>query len=82
MLCDQAPRKVYMIKSINYFRLKMKTCGNSVYVAIADEVVNRRLGLLRNFAQNGQVSASNPLLHIHANRCVQVKQIKFILITP
>ena len=41
---------------------------NSVYVAIAGEVVNRRPELLRNFVLNGQVSASNPLLHIHAKR--------------
>jgi hypothetical protein len=45
-------------------------CPNSVYVAIAGEVVNRRSVLLRNFVLNGQVSASNPLLHIHAKRCV------------
>ena len=44
--------------------------GNSVYVAIAGDVVNRRSVLLRNILQNGQVSASNPLLHIHAERCV------------
>ena len=42
--------------------------GNSVYVAIAGEVVNRRSVLLKNFVLNGQKSASNPLLHIHANR--------------
>jgi hypothetical protein len=41
---------------------------NSVYVAIAGGVVNRRSVLLRNFVLNGQESASNPLLHIHANR--------------
>jgi len=41
---------------------------NSVYVAIAGEVVNRRSVLLKNFVPNGQESASNPLLHIHANR--------------
>ena len=41
------------------------TGGNSVYVAIAGEVVNRRSVLLRNFVLNGQESASNPLLHIH-----------------
>lgn len=41
--------------------------GNSVYVAIAGEVVNRRFVHLRNFMLNGQESASNPLLHIHAN---------------
>lgn len=45
---------------------------NSVYVAIAVVVVNRRSVLLRNFVLNGQVSASNPLLHIHANRCNQL----------
>jgi hypothetical protein len=44
---------------------------NSVYVAIAGEVVNRRSMLLKNFVLNGQESASNPLLHIHANRCSQ-----------
>jgi hypothetical protein len=44
-------------------------CPNSVYVAIAGEVVNRRPVLLSNFVLNGQhESASNPLLHIHANR--------------
>lgn len=41
---------------------------NSVYVAIAGEAVNRRSVLLRNFVLNGQVSASNPILHIHAKR--------------
>jgi len=40
---------------------------NSVYVAIAGLGVNRRSVLLRNFVLNGQESASNPLLHIHAN---------------
>ncbi len=44
---------------------------NSVYVAIAGEVVNRRSVLLRNFVLNGQESASNPLLHIHAKRYLQ-----------
>ena len=43
---------------------------NSVYVAIAGDVVNRRSVLLKNFVLIGQESASNPLLHIHANRCV------------
>jgi len=43
--------------------------GNSVYVAIAGSVVNRRSVLLGNLVLNGQLSASNPLLHIHANRC-------------
>jgi hypothetical protein len=41
---------------------------NSVYVAIAGEVANRRSVLLRHFVLYGKVSASNPLLHIHANR--------------
>ncbi|MEY1638688.1 hypothetical protein [Tenuifilum osseticum] len=45
---------------------------NSVYVAIAGEVVNLSSVHLRNFVLNGQVSASNPLLHIHANRYRQV----------
>lgn len=45
--------------------------GNSVYVAIAGEVVNRRSVHLRNFVLNRQESASNPLLHIHANRWQQ-----------
>jgi hypothetical protein len=42
--------------------------ANSVYVSIAGEVVKRRSVLQINFVLNGQVSASNPLLHIHANR--------------
>lgn len=41
---------------------------NSVYVAIAGAVVNRRAVLLKNFVLSGKVSASNPLLHIHARR--------------
>lgn len=41
---------------------------NSVYVAIAGEVVNRRSVLLKNFVLSGQENASNPLLHIHATR--------------
>ena len=44
---------------------------NSVYVAIAGEVVNRRSVLLKNIVLYGQLSASNPLLHIHANRYSQ-----------
>src|SRR5690606_464479 len=44
---------------------------NSVYVAIAGEVVNRRSVLLRNLVLNGQESASNPLLLIHATRWQQ-----------
>jgi hypothetical protein len=49
-------------------RNKART-ANSVYVAIAGEVVNRRSVLLINFVLNGKVSATNPLLHIHSNRC-------------
>ena len=45
-----------------------KPAGNSVYVAIAGEVVNRRSVILKNFVLDGQISATNPLLHIHANR--------------
>ncbi|MCB0537447.1 MAG: hypothetical protein KDE33_07950 [Bacteroidetes bacterium] len=45
-----------------------RPAGNSVYVAIAGEAVNRRFVLLRNFVLNGQESAFNPLLHIHAKR--------------
>jgi hypothetical protein len=45
--------------------------GNSVYVAIAGVVANRSAVLLRNFVLNGQESASNPLLHIHAKRYKQ-----------
>jgi len=50
------------------------TGGNSVYVAIAGVVVNRRSVLLRNFVLNGPESASNPLLHIHAKRCKRFYQ--------
>src|SRR5690554_2903557 len=49
------------------------TGGNSVYVPIAVELVNRRSVHLRNFVLNGQESASNPLLHIHADRCTQAE---------
>ena len=47
---------------------KRRAAHNSVYVTIAGEVVNRRSVLLRNYVLNRQISASNPLLHIHANR--------------
>lgn len=53
---------------------KRTPAGNSVYVAIAGEVVNLRSVLLRNFVLNGQESASNPLLHIHAKRYLQAKK--------
>lgn len=42
---------------------KKALASNSVYVAIAGSVVNRRSVLLRNFVPNEQVSATNPLLH-------------------
>jgi hypothetical protein len=42
--------------------------ANSVYVAIAGAVVNRWSVHLIDFVLNGKVSASNPLLHIHAKR--------------
>jgi hypothetical protein len=47
---------------------------DSVHVAIAGEEEYRRSLLLRKFVLNGQESASNPLLHIHANRYQQAKQ--------
>lgn len=50
------------------------TGGNSVYAAVAGEVVNRRSVLLRNFVLNGQESAFNPRLHIHAKRYRQEPQ--------
>ena len=53
----------------NYDR-QGSTGGNSVYVAKAGEVVNRRSLLLRNFVLNGKESASNTLLNIHAKRYV------------
>jgi hypothetical protein len=49
---------------------RIRAACNSVYVAIAGEVVNRRSVLLINFVLNGKESASTPLLHIHAKRCV------------
>lgn len=39
-----------------------------MYVAIAREILNRRSVLQKNHVLKGQLSASNPLLHIHANR--------------
>lgn len=58
-----------LLKSVSFptHGRKKARLHNSVYVAIAGEVVNRRSVLLRNFVQNGKESASNPLLHIHAN---------------
>src|SRR5690606_6533161 len=48
--------------------------NNSVYVAIAGEVVNRRSVHLKNIVLNGKVRASDPLLHIHAKRCTQAEK--------
>ena len=53
---------------------KQAHTANSVYVAIAGEVVNRRSVLLKNFVLNGKESASNPLLHIHAKRYKQAEK--------
>ncbi len=39
-----------------------------MFGAIAGEVVKRRSVALGNFRLNGQESASDPLLHIHAER--------------
>jgi hypothetical protein len=50
-----------------------KPTANSVYVAIAGEVVNRKSVLLINIVLNGQEIASNPLLHIHAKRYEQIR---------
>ena len=66
-------KNVVTYRPINHGR-QGSTGGNSVYVAIAGEVVNRRSLLLRNFVLNGKVSDSNPLLHIHANRYLQAKR--------
>lgn len=63
--------KEYAFANADKHGRRESTCGNSVYVAIAGEVVNRRSVHLRNFVLNGQVSASNPLLHIHAKRWQQ-----------
>jgi|APHot6391423262_1040250.scaffolds.fasta_scaffold03130_2 hypothetical protein len=60
--------KEYVLANADRPERIRSTCGNSVYVAIAGEVVNRRSVLLRNFVVNGKESASNPLLHIHAKR--------------
>jgi hypothetical protein len=64
-------KNVVTYRPINHGR-QGSTGGNSVYVAIAGEVVNRRSVLLRNFVLNGKESASNPLLHIHAKRYMPV----------
>jgi len=41
---------------------------NSVYATMEGEVVNRRSVLQRNSVLKGKVSASKPLLHMHAKR--------------
>ncbi len=51
---------------------KIARFANSVYVTIAGNRVNKGLISLKNFQLNGQVSTSNPLLHIHANRCASL----------
>ena len=63
--------KEYVFANADKNERRRSTCGNSVYVAIAGEVVNRRSLLLTNFVLNRQESASNPLLHIHAKRLAQ-----------
>jgi len=60
--------KEYALSNAEGHGRKESTCGNSVYVAIAAEAVYRRSVLLGNIVVNGKVSASNPLLHIHAKR--------------
>jgi len=56
----------------------MQRRNNSLYVAIAGEIVNQRSALLKNFVLNGQESAFCPLLHTPANRsgCETTLQIK------
>jgi hypothetical protein len=72
---DQNTNLTMTTKPLSHLTFTIRTtrtpAGNSVYVAIAGEVVNRRSVLLRNFVLNGQESASNPLLHIHAKRYSQ-----------
>jgi hypothetical protein len=65
--------KNYQVDGQHHDRKKRRT-ANSVYVAIAGVGVNRSSVLLGNFVLNGQVSASNPLLHIHAKRHTSRKQ--------
>ncbi|MFM7682936.1 MAG: hypothetical protein ACKO7P_09340, partial [Bacteroidota bacterium] len=55
------------MKDRQQFDFGRSAACNSVYVAIAGEVVNRKYMPLRNFVQNVQENASNPPLHIHAN---------------
>jgi hypothetical protein len=76
------PTKTVKLNSDNGLqtRLTRTPAGNSVYVAIAGEVVNRRSVLLKNFVLNGQESASNPLLHIHANRYGQFSNRKRMIL--
>ena len=58
------------IFSIAFQQVRAAHAGRTHCIrAIAGEVVNRRSVLLINCVLNGQESASNPLLHIHANRC-------------
>jgi len=52
----------------NSFETNERAATNSVNVVIVGEVVNQSFVLLKNLVLNGQVIASNPLLHIHAIR--------------
>jgi hypothetical protein len=47
-----------------------------MYVAIAVEVVNPKFVFSSKFGASRQESASNPLLHIHANRYQPYKFMK------
>jgi len=66
---EQVVAKLNKDKGCKTRTTKTPAC-NSVYVAIAGKVVKRKALHLINFVLNRQVEASNPLLHIHANRCV------------
>jgi len=47
--------------------------NNSVYVAIAGEVVNRRSVLQKNIVLTGKVSTSNPSLLLHSNVGIKLR---------
>jgi hypothetical protein len=47
---------------------KEERLQNSVYVAIAGAVANRKSMLLKNILLNGQGRTSVPLVHMHGNR--------------
>lgn len=71
LLCQRTPNDI--INSPSHASKEGRS-ANSVYVAIAGEVVNRRSVLLSNIVLNGKISASNPLLHIHAKRYQQLQK--------